>query len=341
VLVELRAALREGRDLTFGQAFALCEALLEGAFAMEQAAQVLVQLATKGETPGEVHGFVACLLQHAQPVPYDGLTVDTCGTGGSGLARFNVSTSVAFILAAGGLCVAKHGNRGSLRRNGSFDLLDALGVPVDLDGSGVAACLSQTGLGLIYAPRFHPVLSQVAPARRLAGRRTIFNLAGPLANPTRVRTQVVGAATKADALTIARCLHLLGRESGFSVTGSSGIDDVDLQGPALLYAADAAATSSELDPRRLGLSPVAYCDLPGGDADVNAELFLELLAGRAPAALRDVVCLSAGLVFFAAGQATSLNAGLEFAERLLDSGAVRRKFAQYREVASRVARADG
>jgi anthranilate phosphoribosyltransferase len=332
VATELGAALDQGHDLTFAEAHALCETLLSGALTDEQAAEALVRLASKGETPTEVHGFVTSLLSHAERVPYEGPTVDTCGTGGSGLVRFNVSTAAAFILAAGGLCVAKHGNRGSRRANGSFDLLEALGVPIELGGQAVARCLSETGLGFIYARRFHPVMKRVASARQLAGGRTIFNLAGPLSNPTRVRTQVVGAATRADAELVARCLHLLGRETSFSVTGHGGIDEVDLSGPALLYAADGAATLTRLDPSALGLAVVPYSDLPGGDADVNAELFHQLLESHAPRALRDVVCLSAGLAFFAARRTASARDGVELAEQLLAAGLVRQKFAQYRDV---------
>jgi anthranilate phosphoribosyltransferase len=334
VIAELHASLRAGRNLTFEEAHALSETLLAGAVSDQEAADVLVQLALKGETAVEVQAFVTSLLSHAEAIPFDEPTVDTCGTGGSGLVRFNVSTAAAFVLAAGGVCIAKHGNRGSLRPNGSFDLLDALGVRIDLDGPAVATCLSQTGLGFIYARRFHPAMRRVAAARQLAGRRTIFNLAGPLSNPTRVRAQVVGAATRADAITVAKCLYLLGRQQGFSVTGNSGIDDVDLSGPSALYAADANATFSELDPTALGLVAAPYSDLPGGDAATNAEMFRRLLHGQAPPALRVVVCLSAALAFFAAERTESVSSGLSLAAQLLASGAVREKFTQYRDVAA-------
>lgn len=326
------------RNLTAEEARALCETLLGGGMSDQAIADVLVMLAEKGETPEEVSGFVHALLAHAERIPFDGATVDTCGTGGSGLARFNVSTSVAFVLAACGVCVAKHGNRGSRAPNGSFDLLEALGIPIDLGGSEVAECLERTGLGFIYARRFHPLMQRVAAARALAQRRTVFNLAGPLSNPTRVRVQVVGTATGSDARTVAGCLRLLGREQGVCVTGHSGIDEVDLSGPAVLCGIDAGLTSELLDPRSLGLSLVAYAEMPGGDAPTNARLFLELLDGTAPVPLAEAVYLSAALVLVAAGRVASYRDGIQLARDVLARGRVREKFVEYRDVAVDISR---
>lgn len=331
--------LKERQDLGSGQARALCDSMLDGALEDEEIARLLVALARKGETPEELFGFVGGILARALPVPYDGPTIDTCGTGGSGLVRFNVSTAVAFVLAACGLCVAKHGNRGSRMRNGSFDLLEALGIPIDLDGPAVASCLAQTGLGFIFARRFHPLMKRVAVARERAGCRTIFNLAGPLSNPTRVRVQVVGTTTPADSHKVASCLQLLGRQAGLCVTGHSGIDDVDLSGPVTLRSIHEQTSHGQLDPRGLGLLEVPYEQLPGGDAETNAALFRQLLDGTAPPALRDVVCLSAALVLLAAGRVTELRDGLELAREALAAGKVADKFAQYRHVALSVSAA--
>lgn len=330
----LSAALDGGRDLTSEEAQALCNLMLRGYFSDQDAAKALVRLAEKGETPQEVHGFVVSLLSHAERVPFEGSTVDTCGTGGSGLVRFNVSTTVAFVVAAGGLCVAKLGNRGSNRPNGSFDLLEALGVRIDLDGQAVAACLSEVGLGFIYARRFHPVMKRLVEARRLAARRTIFNLAAPLSNPSRVRAQVVGAASRATAVTVAESMGLLGVEHGLVISGNSGIDDVDLSGPVTLYSTDHREGATLLDPTALGLTRVRYEELPGGDADVNSALFLSLLDDQAPKALRELVCLSAALVFSTAGRVSSLPEGFALASELLATGAARDKFAQYRSFVS-------
>lgn len=321
------------KDLSYDQAFELCEALVAGAYSDDVAARLLIALAENGESAAAIHGFVACLASHAERIPYEAPTMDVCGTGGTGLTRFNVSTTVAFLLAADGLCVAKHGNRGSRAPNGSFDLLERLGVPVDLGPQSVATCLQETGLGFIYARRFHPAMRRVAAARALAGRRTIFNLAGPLSNPTNVATQVVGVASSRDAKTIAEVLTLLGRRRGLALTGSSGMDDVDLTGPISIHVAGETFAERQLDPLTIGLPRVALLEVPGGDADVNAELFALLLTDQAPPSLRDTVCLSAAIAMVAARPELSIAAGYERARHLLATGKVREKFETYRRVA--------
>lgn len=330
----LGSILAQRQSLTSEQARELCDAMLDGSLSDERIAELLVLLSDKGETPEELFGFVNGILARAVPIPFDGPTIDTCGTGGSGLVRFNVSTAVAFVLAACGVCVAKHGNRGSRMRNGSFDLLEALGIPIDLDGPAVASCLAQTGLGFIYARRFHPVMKRVATARELAGRRTIFNLAGPLSNPTRVRVQVVGTPTLTDARTVARCLRLLGRSDSLCITGRSGIDDVDLSGPTILHDGDDRSKPREIDPSSLGFPMVSYEEFPGGDADTNADLFLRLLRGTAPRPLHDVVCLSAALVLLTSRRVASLHEGIDLARDALATRTVHDKFEQYRQAAA-------
>lgn len=324
--------LGESRSLSDEEAFALCGALLDGEFTNEQAAQILISLAERGETAAELHGFVRCLLSRSLPVPFEQPTFDTCGTGGSGLVRFNVSTAVAFLLAASGVVVAKHGNRGTRAPNGSFDLLEALGIPVELDAEAVAHCLERTGQAFLYARTFHPALRGIAEPRALAARRTIFNLAGPLSNPTRVRGQVVGTPSGKDARLVASCLHLLGR-SGVVIVGHGGLDDVDLSGPAQLIAAGEQAVVSELNPAALGIAQLPVSELPGGNAQTNAELFELLLDDRAPESLRQLVCLSASVALVAAGRAPSYADGYEFAHALLRDGQAKAQFLEYRAVA--------
>lgn len=333
---ELAAAVRAGTSLGVDDADALCELLLRGDLAAEQSADVLVALATKGETASEVFGFARALLRRAAPVPFTGTTVDTCGTGGSGLARFNTSTAAAFVAAAAGVRVAKHGNRGSRVSNGSFDLLAELGIPVGLDGPRVAECLERTGLGFLLAPLFHPVMKQVAPARKLAARRTIFNLAAPLCNPTHPAHQVVGAATEHDARIVARCLELMGRQSFCCVTGHPGLDEVSISGASKLFGTSADPVEI-LEPAAFGLRAMTYQEIPGGDAHVNAPLFLALLEGRAPAGIEQLVLLSSGLLLRTAGTAPSIGEGMTLARRLLHTGEVRAKFEQYRHLARQLA----
>ena len=335
----LRASLKKREPLTVEQSRSLANSLLSAELSDEQAAELLVELAEKGETADELHGFVSALLERAEKVPFTGATLDTCGTGGSGFIRFNVSTLVAFVLAAAGLTVAKHGNRGSRRPNGSFDLLEALEVPIDLGGAQVAEALTETGLAFLFARRFHPVMKGVVGARKLAQRRTIFNLAGPLSNPTNVSMQVVGCSSVGDARTVAGCLWRLGRKQACALTGHSGIDDVDLSGPSQLFASSQDPEPTLVDPGVLGLARTPYEELPGGDAEVNARLFLELIANTGPAALRDQVYLSAAVALRTSGRTATLESGLALANELFESGAVRDKFEAYKNVAARLASA--
>ena len=179
MLSALNEKLKNAQDLSITQAASLCAAFLEEDLTDAAIAETLVLLSEKGETADEICGFSQALLHRAAPVPFASGTVDVCGTGGSDLERFNVSTAAAFVLACTGLKIAKHGNRGSKRPNGSFDLLEALEVPFELDGDQVTHCLEQTGIGFLFARRFHPTMRKVVEARRLANRRTIFNLAAP------------------------------------------------------------------------------------------------------------------------------------------------------------------
>ena len=330
------SALRARRDLTTEQAESLCERLFHGELSDHEGADILVRLAEKGETPEELSGFARALLRRAEKMPFDDVAVDTCGTGGSGLVRFNTSTAVAFVAAAAGVRVAKHGNRGSRRPNGSFDLLEALGVPIELDGPRVAACLAQTNLGFLLAPRFHPVMKRLAAARKLAARRTIFNLVAPICNPARLSHRVIGAASERDARTVGRCLELLGERNFCCVTGHPGLDEVSLSGPSTVFGPHDTPVET-LDPSELGLQIMTYEAIPGGDAISNAPLFLDLLEGKAPPSIEHLACLSSALLLRTAGAAASLSAGLVLARELLRSGLVRAKFEQYKRVALKLA----
>ena len=334
----MQARLKSARlpDLTTSEAKTLCSEMLSGSMSENAVANRLVELAEKGETAEEVSGFVSCLLERAESVPSALPTMDTCGTGGSGLVRFNVSTFVAFVLAADGIRVAKHGNRGSRRPNGSFDLLDALEVPITLTGDAVADCLESVGLAFLYARRFHPAMTLVANARALAARRTIFNLAAPLSNPTLVTSQVVGCTDVETATVLTKCLQLLGRKRSTVVTSTSGIDDVDISGPSILHAVHKGRAET-LNPAELGISIVRHEKLPGGDAETNALLFRQLLADAAPRPLRDLVCLSAAVAFYTHSPETSVPRGFQKASELLRSGAVSDTFSRYRDLAKQLA----
>ena len=331
---DIRDKLEERQHLTAEEAASLCRSFLGGELDDVEIADLLVLLAEKGETADEIVGFSEELLQHAESIPFEEPTVDICGTGGSGLERFNISTAIAFIVGCFGTPIAKHGNRGSRKANGSFDLLEALGIPIDLGGEQVAQCLRRTGIGFIFAHRFHPVMGKVAPARKIAKRRTVFNLAGPLSNPTQVDVQIVGTANRDMGPVLAEICLRLGRRRGYIVWGTPGIDDLSIAGESLILEFSAAGTSEEIIvPDDLGLTAVDYRELPGGDAVENARIFNALVDGKDCGGMRSMVALNAGLVLRGTGVAKTLEDGIRAALQTIDSGAMKRKFEEYRTVA--------
>jgi len=252
-------AVSAGESLSEAEASQCLEVIFDGGVSDEDIAAFLVALAKKGETADEVVGFMRVLQAHAIGVELGGDCIDVCGTGGSGLSRFNVSTAVAFVLAAAGVPVAKHGNRGSRRPNGSFDLLEALGCSFELSAGQVRALFDATGLCFLYARTLHPAMKKVVRARQLAARRTIFNLAAPLSNPANPRYQVVGTPHAEGAALVAEILTKLDRERFMVAVGAPGIDEVSISGETLLIEGMNGKTSARtLNPVDLGIDPVPY-----------------------------------------------------------------------------------
>lgn len=323
--------LRAGENLGEAEARNCLDALLDESPDDETAAAVLVALADKGETAAEITGFAQGMLARAVALDLAEDSLDLCGTGGSGLDRFNVSTTAAFVLAAGGVPVAKHGNRGSRIPNGSFDLLESLDCPFELDPAQNRALFEKHSLCFVYGRRYHPALAKMAPVRRLASRRTVFNLAAPLCNPATPAYQVVGTVNEATAATLVPVLQALGRSRALVVVGEPGIDEVSLAGRTRFseISPDGVRTFGHM-PDDFGLQAVPYEALPGGDYRQNRETFLELMQHNRPAPLLDMVCLNAGAAFYCRGQSASLPAGHALARELFDSGAVRQKFEDFR-----------
>jgi len=265
------------------------------------------------------------------PLNLDADCIDVCGTGGSGLARFNVSTAVAFVLAADGIRVAKHGNRGSRRANGSFDLLDALHCPFRFPPGKLREVFDRTDLCFIYARHYHPFMKTVARARTLANRRTIFNIAAPLCNPSNPVFQVVGTPTIENAWLVAEVLQRLGRVKCQVVCGAPGIDEVSISGATeILTVSQDSVTKTTLTPADLGLQPLAYETIPGGDAEENAVLFEQLINGSAPEPIVQMVCASAAVAMHCRGAVETVRTGYERCRTLLADGSVASKFEDFR-----------
>jgi anthranilate phosphoribosyltransferase len=330
---------RRPAGMSAAEATELLEALLAGAFAAVDAAMVLVAMAERGETSTELAAFVRGLLARAV-TPVVAPSIDVCGTGGSGLARYNVSTTVAFILAAAGIPVAKHGNKGSRRPNGSFDLLDGLGIPYALSAESLARLHRDTGICFLFARALHPAVAAVAPARKAAGRRTIFNLAGPLANPCRPTVQLIGTIDARTSAVVASALVDLRCPRACVAWGEPGIDELSIIGTSHLCFSGDLAGAIDLAPTHPGLR---YEAIPGGDAPENTGLFEGLLNGSERGPLRDLVLLNAGAAIdlWQGRIPAPGSVGMQLADRLLAEGRVAAIVDRHRRLAVDLARREG
>jgi anthranilate phosphoribosyltransferase len=314
--------LTRRRDLTADQAAAAMAEILEGEATPSQIAGFCVALRIKGETVEEISALVTTMLDYAVrvPIPADLAVVDTCGTGGDRSGSINVSTLAAMVVAGAGAPVCKHGNRSASSRCGSADVLEALGVAIDLGPDAVAACVEQAGMGFCFAPRFHAALRHAGPTRRELGVPTVFNFLGPLANPGGVRRQALGVSDPAMAERMVGVLAANGAERALIVYGHDGLDELSTTTTStVVELRDGTVRSYEVDPTAFGLAAATKADLGGGDAATNAELARRVLDGeRGPH--RDIVVLNAAAGVVAAGLADDLAAGLEVATAAVDDG---------------------
>jgi anthranilate phosphoribosyltransferase len=314
--------LLAGEHLSRAQAAAAIDAMLEGKAPQSQMAGFLVALRMKGETPDEIAGAAQAMRAKAMRVnvSLDRL-IDTCGTGGDGSETFNISTTAAFVAAAGGARVAKHGNRAMSSRCGSADVLAALGAQVEIPPDGVAACIDECGIGFLFAPRHHGAMRHVAPVRKELGVRTLFNLLGPLANPAGARRQLLGVPAAQFVPLLARTLAELGCDRAFVVHGAGGLDEISPSGPTVVCEVRGSEVRQfEVTPEDLGVPRSGLPELRGGDAAFNAELLRGVLRGE-PGARRAAVVMNAGAALAAAGVTEEIAEGVRLAERAIDSGA--------------------
>jgi anthranilate phosphoribosyltransferase len=308
-----------GEDLSGDEAAAAMRRMMSGEATPAQVSGFVVALRAKGETPGEVAGLAAVMLELAPPVETPGPVIDTCGTGGDRAGTINVSTIAAIVAAGAGAFVAKHGNRAASSRCGSADLLEALGVTVGLDPDGVARCLEEAGIGFMFAPVFHSSMRHAAGPRRELGIPTVFNFLGPLTNPARPRGQVVGVADARMQPVLAGVLADRGTRA-FVVRGGDGIDEITTTGPTRVYDVDrGTAEVRELDPATLGIPVAVPGDLAGGDPVRNAEIARAVLGGQ-PGPARDIVLLNGAAALAVSGRAADVAEGLAQAAESIDSG---------------------
>jgi anthranilate phosphoribosyltransferase len=309
-------------DLPAASAAAAMTEILEGRATSGQIAAFCIALRMKGETVEEMTGLLGAMFEHVTPVVVDdpGSLVDTCGTGGDRSCTINASTLAAMVVAGAGARVCKHGNRAQSSKCGSADLLEALGVAVDLGPVGVAACIAEAGMGFCFAPRFHPALRHAGPTRRELGVPTVFNFLGPLANPAQVRRQSLGVSDPKMAVKMAGVLQARGAERAFVVYGHDGLDEITTTTTStVIEIREGEARTYDIDPAALGLTLADPVALMGGDAATNAGMARGVLDGqRGPQ--RDFVLLNAAAGIVVAGLADDLAAGLEAAAASIDEG---------------------
>jgi len=325
----LRAALEsiaDGQDLTVDEAERAFSRFMDGTATEIQMAGMLVGLRAKGVAPSEVAGGVRALRGAMVPVAFDDANrlVDTAGTGGGAVATFNISTAAAFVVAGAGAPVAKHGNRSFTSKSGSADVLEALGVRIELSPRRMGEVLRDAGIVFMYAPLLHPAMRHVGPVRRGLGLTTIMNILGPLTNPAGARRQVIGVADPRLLGLIPEALRELGHLRAIVVHGEPGIDEVSPVGKTLVAELrDGRVSRYEIDPEALGIEPVPAEELAGGEPRENAEIIRRVLAGE-PGAARSAVVANAAAALLAADLADSWAGAADLARRAIDDGAASR-----------------
>lgn len=310
--------------LSFETAEAAFADMLDGRVAEEAVADFLTALARRGETAIEIAAAARALRARMIEVTAPAGAIDVCGTGGDGAHSLNVSTAVAIVVAACGVPVAKHGNRAASSRAGAADTLEALGLDLDRAAARAEASLDALGLAFLFAQTHHPALGRLAHVRRAIGRRTIFNLIGPLANPARVTRQLMGVARTDHVGTVAKAMRLLGTESAMIVAGDEGLDELSIAGGSRVERLGACGDYGEaVTPEDAGLPRHPLAAIRGGDATFNAAALRRLLGGEA-GAYRDAVVLNAAAALIVAGRAGDWAAGAARAAHAIDSGAAKR-----------------
>lgn len=310
------------QDLTQEEAKRVMNLMLGGEATQAQLGAFLTAMRMKGETLDELTGFAAVLKEKAEHIaPKTKNYVDLVGTGGDRTFTFNVSTTSAFVAAGAGLPIAKHGNRSISSKSGAGDVLEALGVNITADPEVVTKCVEEAGLGFMFAPSFNKSMKNVGQARKEMGIRSVFNILGPLANPSDAKCMVVGVYDPALTELIAKAMSNLGVESGFVVSGEDCMDEFTLTGKTTVSEIkDGEVSTYEVTPEMFGLKRVSLEELKGGDGNKNAEITSGILKGQVQAAKRDIVLLNAGATLYAGKIADSIEDGIRMAEASIDSG---------------------
>lgn len=337
IITEAVRALVEKKDLSRIEAAAAMDAIMSGAATNAQIASFLTALRMKGETVEELIGFAQVMRQKAVRVRTRGeevaaltgtdreMLIDTCGTGGDAAGTFNVSTATAFVVAGAGLKVAKHGNRSVSSLCGSADVVETLGINLELSPAKVARCVDEVGIGFLYAPLLHTAMKHVMTARREMGIRTVFNMLGPLTNPANANAQVIGVYSEPLTEPLARVLAELGTIRAFVVHGADGLDEISNTGESRISEVrEGVVRTFTVRPEDFGIPRASIRDLQGGDREENARIIRQILDGET-GPKRDIVLMNAAAALVVGGKARDLKEAVALAARSVDSGAARAK----------------
>jgi anthranilate phosphoribosyltransferase len=329
MFLSLLNQLLEKRDLTKKDTFYLMEQMMSGSLHDAQIASLITALRMKGETVEELIGLVEGMRAYATPLPNVVVdSVDTCGTGGDGGKTFNISTATTFVAAAAGVSIAKHGNRAVSSKSGSVDVLEELGITLDLTPDEASKQLNETGVCFLFAPQYHPAMKHVMPTRKALGFRTCFNLLGPLTNPAGVKRQLIGVFSPKYTEKMARVLQALGSKHALIVSGLDGLDEISLTAPTQVSELkNGQVNTYTISSEDFGFSSCTIGDLEGGSPKENAAIILDVLKGK-KSAKRTIVEVNAAAVLYVAGKTDSLKAGVQLAADVIDSGMALQKLHQ-------------
>ena len=307
-------------DLTKEEAMSFMEEMLQGKLTISQTAAFLIALRMKGETVDEFLGFIKVMRKHMIKIKTQGLVIDTCGTGGDGKGTFNISTAVAFVVAGAGVKVAKHGNRAASSLCGSADVLEALGVSINLSPKQAEEMLQKTGFTFLFAPLYHPAMKYVASVRKELKIRTVFNFLGPFVSPAQVKRQIIGVPNIELAEKLAEVGVNLGYEYLMLVSSEDGLDEISLSAPTHIFEVKGRDfKKSIVNPQKLGFVKISFEKIKGGDAKTNAESIQNILKGQ-NGPERDIVILNSAIALYVAGRTKTIEDGVIMAKNAIDSG---------------------
>lgn len=322
--------LTQKKDLTYDQAEQVVNEIMEGKASDIQMAAYLTALAMKGETIDEITASAVSMRAHGTQLQHDMEVLEIVGTGGDGSNSFNISTTASMVIAAGGVPVAKHGNRAASSKSGAADVLEALGADITLDPEQSKKVLEKVGFCFLFAQKYHSTMKYVGPVRKKLGIRTVFNILGPLSNPAAATMEVMGVYNESLVEPLARVLSNLGVKRGMVVYGQDKMDEISMSAPtSVCEIRDGKLISYEITPEQFGYERCEKDALVGGTPQENAWITRDILEGRDRGAKYQAVCLNAGAALYIAGKADTLEAGVKLAEELINSGKAAQKLASY------------